>query len=378
MIAATTRHRLAGLGLTSVDHPGRTEAFTSTLPIWVGALAALGIVWFLLPSFYVYLSVLVVFACIGATGLNLLMGSAGLVSIGNAGFMAVGAFAAVWGYRAGGLLVALVAAAAASGVAGFLVGAVSMRLRGFYLVLSTLALQYVVAFVGQEIEQHTNHPAGFELPLPSLGFFQLQSDRHWFLFGLALLVAQLLIVHFVMRGRVGRGFLAIREYENAASVAGVNVPFYKLLAFTVSSAMIGVGGAVLAFYIGNVDYANYTLDVAVSYAAMVLIGGLGSKYGPLLGAVLITPLPALLAQIGGANQGGLLSQDASSIELLLYGLLIVAIVLIEPGGLAVFVRRVYEAFSSRGRPRELHVLGRQLPANGGAEVAEQGLDVENG
>ena len=377
-MAAATRQRLTGLGRGSVARPGRADALLSTLPVWIGALAALGVVWFVLPSFYVYLSVLVVFACIGATGLNLLMGSAGLVSIGNAGFMAVGAFAAVWGYQAGGFLVALLAAGVVSGAAGFLVGAVSMRLRGFYLVLSTLALQYIVAFIGQEIEQHTNHPAGFELPLPSLGLFQLQSDRHWFFFGLILLVAQLLTVHFVMRGRVGRGFLAIREYENAASVAGVNVPFYKLLAFTISSAMIGVGGAVLAFYIGNVDYGNYTLDVAVSYAAMVLIGGLGSKYGPLLGAVLITPLPALLAQIGGANQSGLLSQDASSIELLVYGLLIVAIVLIEPGGLAVLVRRVYESvFAGRGR-QHLGSIDEQANFGGDVDVVEQSLDVENG
>lgn len=316
------------------------EAAVSPVAIVAGCLVVLLLAWFVFTPYYLYLTVLTAFACIGAAALNLQMGYTGLVSIGNAGFMAVGAFTAVWADHFGGLLVGVLAGGVAAGIVGLLVGAVAMRLRGFYLVLSTLALQFVVAFGGQQIEQALNKPAGFILPIPSAGPWQLGSDKSWLMFALILLAIELIVINFIMRGRLGRAFLAIREHENAAGVVGVNVALHKMVSSGISAAMIGVGGAGLAYYIGNVDYSTYTLDLAVSYAAMVLIGGLGSKYGPLLGAALVTLLPALLSALDSGSSNGYFTQHASSIDLLVYGLLIIVIVLIEPGGLAALLRRL--------------------------------------
>ncbi|HET6190317.1 MAG TPA: branched-chain amino acid ABC transporter permease [Trebonia sp.] len=332
------------------------EAVASPAVVVAGCLVVLLLAWYGFTPYYLYLTVLTAFACIGATGLNLQMGYAGLVSIGNAGFMAVGAFTAVWADHYGGLLVGVLAGGVAAGLVGLFVGVVSMRLRGFYLVLSTLALQFVAAFAGQQIEQALNEPAGFILPVPSVGPWQLASDRAWLTFALVLLAIELIVVHLIMRGRLGRAFLAIREHENAAGVVGVNVALTKMLASGISAAMIGVGGAALAYYIGNVDYSTYTLDLAVSYAAMVLIGGLGSAYGPLLGAALVTLLPALLSALDSGSSAGYFTQHSSSVDLLVYGLLIIAIVLAEPGGLAVLLRRL-AAFVGRR-------LSRIVPGSG--------------
>jgi branched-chain amino acid transport system permease protein len=332
------------------------EAAASPAAIVVGCVVVLLLAWYVFTPYYLYLTVLTVFACIGATGLNLQMGYAGLVSIGNAGYMLVGAFAAVWGDHYGGLLVGVLTGAVAAGFVGLLVGATAMRLRGFYLVLSTLALQFVAAFAGQEIEQALNAPAGFILPIPSVGPWVLGTDRSWLVFALVLLAIELIVVHLIMRGRMGRAFLAIREHENAAGVVGVNVVLHKLLASGISAAMIGVGGAALGYYIGNVDYSTYTLDLAVSYAAMVIIGGLGSAYGPLLGAALVTLLPAVLSALDSGSSGGYFTQNSSSFDLLAYGVLIIIIVLAEPGGLAVLLRRLT---NSAGRQ-----IARIAPGNG--------------
>jgi branched-chain amino acid transport system permease protein len=316
------------------------EAVASPAAIVAGCVVLLLLAWYVFSPYYLYLTVLTVFACVGAVALNLQMGHAGLVSIGNAGFMAVGAFAAVWGDHYGGLLVGVLVGGVAAGLVGLLVGAVGMRLRGFYLVLSTLALQYVAVFAGQEIEQALNAPAGFILSIPAIGPWQLGTDSAWLLFALILLAAELIVVHFIMRSRLGRAFHAIREHENAAGVVGVNVALHKMLACGISAAMIGIGGASLAYYIGNVDYSTYTLDLAVSYAAMVIIGGLGSSYGPLLGAALVTLLPAVLSAADSGSSAGYFTTHSSSIDLLVYGGLIIVIVLVEPGGLAVLLRRL--------------------------------------
>jgi branched-chain amino acid transport system permease protein len=294
----------------------------------------------LLPSFDVYLAVLSVFAAMGAVALDLLLGIVGIASIGNAAFMAIGAFTAVGlSDNHVGFIPAVLVGGLASGAAGLIVGLPSLRLRGFYVVLTTLALQYIATFGFQELETATGASAGYTLPIPSIGPWTLSSDKSWFALGAIFLCIELIVLAGLTRGRAGRAWRAIREHEGAASVVGVNVVRYKLIAFVISSIFIGIEGAALAYYIGSVDYASYTIDIGVSYAAMVLVGGMGTLYGPVLGAVLITILPAVLQSLGSSDSTGFIGTNASSLELLAYGVLIVGVVILEPGGLALLITR---------------------------------------
>jgi branched-chain amino acid transport system permease protein len=319
-----------------------------------------------LPAYYIYLSVLTAYAAIGAVALDLLLGYVGQVSIGNSAYMAIGAFAAVGVQHYGGFLTGLLAGLIAGAAAGLVTGLVSLRLRGFYVVLTSLALLYIASFAFQEIESATGAIAGYNLPIPSIGSFELNSDRRWLAVGLVLLVIELVVLGILIRGRTGRAWLAIREHESAASVVGVNVVKYKLLAWVLSSAFIGLQGAMLAYYLGSVDYASYTLELSVSYAAMVLIGGLGTLYGPILGAIIVTLVPSLLNDIGSGGTTGYIGSNASSIELLIYGALIIVIVLLDPGGLWGIARRAAAAVRrTLGRRK----AGRGLVAGSGTEQA---------
>jgi branched-chain amino acid transport system permease protein len=262
------------------------------------------------------------------------------VSIGNGAFMAIGAFTAVGVAPYGGFLVGIVAGVVASGLAGLIIGIPSLRLRGFYLVLSTLALQQIVSFGFEQVQGATNTPAGYTLDLPKVGGYEISSDTDWLILAMCVLLIFLLATSLLERSRTGRAWKAIREHEPAASVIGINVSRYKLLAFVISSGMIGAEGVLLAYYSGVVDYHTYTLDLAVSYAAMVLIGGLGTLYGPVLGAILVTVIPVILKQIGSSgSSGSFLTKNSSSLNLLIYGVLIIVVLIAEPGGLAALFRR---------------------------------------
>lgn len=348
------RPRLPDDGAVPTAHtPARRERYWLLVLIAVAAAVALtAIITQALPDYYVYTSVLVVLAGCGAVALNLLMGYAGQVSIGNAAFLAIGAFTAVGVARYGGFLVGIVAGAVASGLAGLIIGIPSLRLRGFYLVLSTLALQQIVSFGFEQIQGATNTPAGYTLDIAKVGSYQIRSDTDWLVLAVCVLAIFLLVTSMLERSRTGRAWKAIREHEPAASVIGINVSRYKLLAFVISSAMIGVEGVLLAYYAGVVDYHTYTLDLAVSYAAMVLIGGLGTLYGPLLGAILVTVIPVILKQIGASGSGSsFLTKNSSSLNLLIYGVLIVVVLLAEPGGLAALATRIRSALPRRGGAR---------------------------
>lgn len=332
----------------SVTHRDRDQvsrwssSTASVLKVLVGCALVALFCEFALSSYWQYEMVFAAFACVGAVGLNLLMGYAGQVSVGNAGFMAVGAFSGVWGGEHGGFLMALLVGTVTSGLAGAVVGLVCMRLRAFYVVLGTLALTYIAAFVFQEIESAANVPGGFTLPLVSIGSWSVGfSNKNWLGLSIGMLALALIVAKLLVDGRVGRSWMAVRESESAAAVIGINVRRYKLLAFITSSAIIGFGGVGLAYFVGNVDYNTYSLSLAVSYAAMILIGGMGSFMGPLLGAVLVTIVPVELNQLSTISIfGSFVTNNAAALELLSYGALVIIIMLVEPGGLSVLARRL--------------------------------------
>ncbi len=318
------------------------SSMATVLKVLVGCALVTLFCEFAISSYWQYEMTFAAFACVGAVGLNLLMGYAGQVSVGNAGFMAVGAFSGVWGGEHGGFLMAVLVGTVTSGLIGAVVGLVCMRLRGFYVVLGTLALTYIAAFVFQEIESVANVPGGFMLPVVSIGSWDVGfSDKNWLGLSIGMLALALIAAKLLVDGRVGRSWMAVRESESAAAVIGINVRRYKLLAFVASSAIIGFGGVGLAYFVGNVDFNTYSLSLAVSYAAMILIGGMGSFMGPLLGAVLVTIVPVELNQLSTVSAlGSFVTNNAAALELLSYGAFVIIIMLVEPGGLSVLARRL--------------------------------------
>jgi branched-chain amino acid transport system permease protein len=185
-------------------------------------------------------------------------------------------------------------------------------------------------------------PAGFFLGAVSIGPISVGfSNKSWLILSISTLALIMILAKLLINGRVGRSWMAIRESEAAAAVIGINVKFYKLLAFVISSAVIGIGGVLLAYLIGTVDYNTYSLTVAVSYAAMILIGGMGSFIGPLLGAILVTILPVELNQLSTVSfLGSFVTNNAAALELFSYGALVIIIMLVEPGGLSVIAMRI--------------------------------------
>jgi branched-chain amino acid transport system permease protein len=296
--------------------------------------------WRVGSSAYVYEADVALYSAIGALGLNLLTGYAGQVSIGNAAFLAIGGYTVVFLGPQVPFPVPIIVGAVAAGIVGFIIGLPSLRLRGLYLIFSTLALQYLVSFAFDQYDSSTGAIAGHFITAPSLGFATLDNSRSWFV---VLVIAVLLVALFVWnlaRGRPGRAWGALRQNETAAAVMGVNVTRSKLVAFTASSTIIGLAGGIGAYFLQEVSVSYYSIDLAVSYIAMILIGGLASIPGSIIGATIVTMIPFILSSTasGSGSEGGFLQHNLSSIETGIYGFAILIFLYFRPAGIASLFR----------------------------------------
>lgn len=310
-------------------------------------LAALAVLMWLLGSdYYLYIADLSLLAAVAAIGLNLLTGTAGQLSIGTAALLAIGAFSAVPCAAHIGFLPSVLAGGVAAAGAGLVIGFPSLRLRGMYLVFSTLALQYIVSFAFQELETKTNHIAGYTLPYVGVGGISIDTDRRWFVFLTIVVLLTCLVATGLVRGRPGRAWRSIRDHDVAASVIGVNVSGGKLSAFMISSFIIGCSGALSAFFLQNVSYESYTLDVAVSFVAMIIIGGLGSVWGSVAGAVVVTALPYVIRSVATnllGSDSSLVRTHLAAVNVSIYAAIVIAFLLFMPAGLSglvAFARRI--------------------------------------
>jgi branched-chain amino acid transport system permease protein len=302
---------------------------------------------------------LVLVAAFGAYGLNLITGYAGQASFGNAGFMAIGGLSGwVVGQGSGNFALNLVLGTVGGFVCGAIVGAVVLRFRGFYLVLATLAVQSVAVFVMQEIQlKSVSLLGGFSFAPPTLwGLTLAEDDVQWF----AVLAVVLAIVVAVLAGLVdskfGRAWMAIRENEGAAAVSGINVIWMKILVFSVGSAVIALGGTLSAMYAGSMSYDGFTLELSTSYIAMIIIGGLGTMVGPLLGALVVSVIPYLVSSLSNTSAGQLLNNiDGGGtglpfLETILYCVIVLLFLALEPRGLASLASRVSQWVARRRPP----------------------------
>lgn len=278
---------------------------------------------------------------LAALGLNLLTGYAGQLSLGSAAFMAVGAFAAFnLTLRVPGIpvLASFLLAGIIAAAVGLLFGLPSLRIKGFYLAVTTLAAQFFIEWVLTKFGWFSNYnPSGVisAQKMVILGF-RFDSPVSRYLLTLSLVAVLALAAKNLVRSQLGRSWMAIRDMDVAAEVIGIPMLKTKLLAFAISSFYCGVAGALWAFaYLGSVEPQAFDLNRSFQILFMVIIGGMGSVLGSFLGAAFIVLLPIFLNVAAHAFfSGGVSSSLASNLELMVFGALIVFFLAVEPHGLA--------------------------------------------
>jgi branched-chain amino acid transport system permease protein len=300
----------------------------------------------LVASEYAYRAVLipVVMLSLAAIGLNILMGYCGQVSLGSGAFMAIGAYAA---YNLSIRLpflnpfVCILLGGFVAAAVGILFGIPSLRIKGFYLACATLAAQFFADWAFLRVKWFTNYtPSGSvnAPPLEILGF-DLSSPTANYLVSLVFTVVLALAAKNIVRGHIGRQWMAIRDMDIAAEIIGVRPMYAKLSAFAVSSFLIGVAGGLWAFvYLGSWEPAAFSIDRSFQLMFMVIIGGLGSILGSILGAAFIVLMPIFLNQalppLGALFGWKISTATVSHFEFMIFGALIVFFLVVEPHGLA--------------------------------------------
>src|SRR5258705_12522744 len=306
-------HRESGVLKTTYE----ADMALYPLPIAKWTVAAVAVLFFIVIPLAVheyYLSVanLVWIAVIGALGLNILVGYTGQVSIGHWAFMSVGAYTAAnlamrlgspWPVNllAGGLMAALV---------GAVVGIPSLRIKGLYLAIATLAGQVIIEWTINHVTFISGGvQASIEVPRPRIGSMVLGSQRAMYYFLLAFVVLAVIGTLNLVRSRVGRAFIAIRDQDIAAEIIGIDIFRYKLLSFGISSFYAGVTGVLYTYYLGIANYEQFQINVSIDYLAMIIIGGLGSVLGSIFGAIFVTLLPIASRLVMEAFGGLIFSQQ---------------------------------------------------------------------
>jgi branched-chain amino acid transport system permease protein len=327
------------------------------LPIarWtVGAIALLmfAVVPLVLDDYYLSILNLISIAVVGALGLNILVGYTGQISIGHGAFMSVGAYTAAnfavrlgfpfWlALPLGGLMAALI---------GVIVGMPSLRIKGLYLAIATLAGQLIIEWTINHVTWISGGAqASIEVPRPQLFGYVIATQRQMYFFLLVFVVLAVTGTLNLVRSRIGRAFIAIRDHDIAAEIIGIDIFRYKLLAFAVSSFYAGVTGVLYTYYLGVANYEQFQITTSVDYLAMIIIGGLGSVLGSIFGAIFVTLLPILIRLLMEAF-GGLVFSAADvrniipNLRLIAFGALIIFFLVVEPEGLSRLWRNIRTYF----------------------------------
>jgi branched-chain amino acid transport system permease protein len=320
--------------------------FDTVLPI-VGVTALIGVL-AVVPQFATtyWLDVLnrIGIAIIGALGLNILVGYTGQISIGHAAFLAVGAYStAILEINAGlPFYLAIPLGALITSGFGLVFGIPSLRLRGLYLAIATLAAHFITTYGIVHWESLTKGVLGMMVPPATVFGIPLDSDARVFYLIFALVVPATFFAKNLFRTRVGRAFIAIRDRDVAAGVMGVSLYHYKLLAFVLSSFYAGVAGGLMAHHSRILFPDSFTLLVAIDYLAMIIIGGLGSILGAIFGAIFMTLLPEVL-KLGATSLTGVYPNAfglIASTRDIVFGLAVILFLMYEPQGLSRIWLRV--------------------------------------
>jgi len=281
---------------------------------------------------------------LAALGLNILTGYAGQLSLGSAAFMAVGAYAAYnFQLRIEGIpiLLSFILAGCCAAAVGVLFGLPSLRIKGFYLAVATLAAQFFVIWALTKFPWFSNDSSSGVISAQKIDLFgiAINSPVRKYLFVLAIVCVMALLAKNLVRSSTGRAWMAVRDMDVAAEVIGIRLMQTKLLAFAVSSFFCGVAGALYAFcYLGSVEPDGFSLDLSFRILFMIIVGGVGSILGAFLGSAFILLLPIFLDNVLPPLAAWLhlpfTNATVSHIQMMLFGALIIFFLIVEPHGLA--------------------------------------------
>jgi branched-chain amino acid transport system permease protein len=282
--------------------------------------------------------ILTIITIITLQGLNFIVGLTGQISVGHSAFMAIGAYATtilmtrldlpfVLSFPMAGFCAAAV---------GMIFALPSLRIKGFYLALATLAAQYLIGWFLLHGGSLTGGLYGLSVPRAGIGGYVLGSDQSYFLFAMFMLLLMSYFAKNIERGKIGRAFIAIRDNDLAAEVMGINIFKYKILAFFIGSFYAGIAGAIWAHYFLRIHTEHFSLMDSIWYLGFLVVGGLGSAMGPIFGAVVYVGLRELVALVTpflAALFPGIQTNIFSGLALILYSLVVVVFLLFEPRGI---------------------------------------------
>ena len=315
---------------------------------WLGVLVvALAGFPFFSSEYWLYLACLVAINIVSAMGLNILTGYTGLVSLGQAAFMGIGAYtvAVLQARFDTPVLLNLAAGGAVAMAAGVLVGLPSLRVKGLYLAIATIAAGVIAHFGFGHFTQLTGGSAGISVPPARIFGFEL--DTSFRLYWLIVPVTGLLLLGAanLFRTRIGRAFIAIRDRDISAAVLGIPLLPYKLLSFAISSFYAGVAGGLFAYFFRALTPESFPLLMSIFFLAAVIVGGMGTVLGSVLGAVFMTLVPEVLKLIvGWLPLGDNAAVVLSPVRTIVFGSMIVLFLIFEPQGLAEIWNRTRRLF----------------------------------
>lgn len=310
-----------------------------TTKAWVAALlVALVAAPWVLSSFVLSHMTVILFTLVGALGLMILTGFTGLISLGHVGFVMLGAYSYAIAVTRLGVPppLALLLAGIVPAVFGLIVGLPSLRLHGLYLAITTLAFSYIVSSVILGGGKFTGGGRGISITRPSMFGWDLSSDRSFYWFCLVICILAVLGTLNLRRTFVGRALVAIRDDDIAARTMGISLWRYKLLAFLLSAFLTGIAGALMAMYISFVTVEGFPFLLSIEALAIIIVGGIGSVLGAVLGTIFILTLPELFGVLTshlGGRLSELMASSAHEVKSLLYGLAIIGFLRFDPRGL---------------------------------------------
>ncbi len=301
---------------------------------WISALVVLLIMPLFLGKYSVFLLSLLSIYALVSLGLNLLMGYTGQIAAGHAGFLAIGAY--VTAIVTANLEwlpcpLTLLLAGTISGLIGFLLGIPILRLKGFYIAMATLAFGVVISEIILQWSSVTGGDDGFSVPTARIGSFVFDSDFKLFYLIIPVTVIMTLLAKNLVNGYIGRAFIALRESEVAAQTIGVDLAKYKTIAFAISAFYTGVAGGLFAYLITFLSPDAFTIELSIDFIAMIVIGGMGSILGSIIGAVILTGIQQAFA--------GLLD-----LQILIFGLSLIIFMIFMPRGIVGMLTDLKERF----------------------------------
>jgi branched-chain amino acid transport system permease protein len=280
----------------------------------------------------------VLIAVIAALGLNLLTGFTGQISLGHGAFIGVGAYASGYFMNQLGIpfLGCLVLSGFFAAAVGMIFGIPSLRLKGLYLAIATLAAQVILEFAFIRGRNITGGSQGLLVAPASIGGFAFDNEFKFYFLALAFAILAVLVAKNIVRTKPGRAFMAIRDRYISAEIIGVPLFQYKLMAFGISSFFAGISGSLWAHYIGIITPEHFNVLVSIQYLSMIIIGGLGSIFGTILGTIFIVLLPEALRAISGplSTSYPVLIDIFNALREGIFGLVIILFLVFEPDGLA--------------------------------------------